>query len=263
LYIWLCCLLLANQLLRAPLESGLSIETLVSALFERSAFYYLGWFAVVSLLYESKAETQSTVTDIALALAVGAFNFLPAYSVSWLSATVVGVFLLIMSQGDRKIQSAATVLLALSFNGLWGQRIFDIFAPYLLLADAALVGTLLSLTQPGMTWDQTIVGSPDGHNVFIYSACSSFHNISLGLLCWVAVTKLFRSEWRRQDALVALCVTASVIVLNAGRLYLMALSPEHFAYWHDGVGEKLVGYATTLSVLFISLWGATRVARQT
>ena len=85
--------------------------------------------------------------------------------------------------------------------------------------------------------------------------CASFWK----LRCWVALTKLVRSEWVRADTLVALGITATVIALNASRLYLMALSPENFAYWHNGFGEQVFAYATTFAVLLISLWGAIRL----
>ncbi len=163
---------------------------------------------------------------------------------------------------DRRLQAAAAVLFALAFNGMWGPVIFEVLAIYLLRADAALVGTVLSLTQPGMTWHDTIVGKPDGHSLFIYSPCSSFHNISLGLLCWVAVTKLIRTAWVRADVLVAVGVTAAVIFLNASRLYLMALSPDYFTYWHDGFGGVVFAWVVTFAVVLISLWGAIRVRRK-
>lgn len=227
----------------------------------RSVFYYLGWYAVFCLLFESNPEAQSTKVDIAFAFLVATINFLSDTSVSWISATVIGIFLLATSQGDRKFQAAAAVLLALSFNVLWGPVLFDALAIHLLRADAALVGTALSLTQPGITWHDTIVGAPSGHSVFIYSPCSSFHNISLGLLCWVTLTKLVRTTWVYSDILVALAVCATVILLNGSRLYLMALSPDYFTYWHDGFGQQVFTWATTLAVLLISLWGAIRMGR--
>lgn len=237
------------------------IEALLPALMGKSAFYYLGWYAVFRLLSEGNPEARSTRADIAFALLVATINFLSDSSVSWMSATLAGLFLLATSHGDRKINAAAAVLLALSFNGMWGPLLFDVLAIYLLRADAALVGTVLTLTQPGATWHDTIVGVSSGHSVFIYSPCSSFHNISLGLLCWVALTKLVRTRWVRQDIHVAVAVCATVILLNASRLYLMALSPDYFTYWHDGFGQQVFTWATTLAVLLISLWGAVRAGR--
>ena len=195
------------------------------------------------------------------ALSIALLNFFSNYSVPWISTTVTGLFLLATSRGDATLKAVAAVLLALSFNGLWGPKFFDFFAFQLLRADAALVGTALSVTQPGLGWHETIVGSPDGHRVFIYNPCSSFHNISLGLLCWVALTKLVRTSWVRQDIFVALAVCAVVILFNGSRLYIMALSPDRFTYWHDGFGAQLFAWGTTFAVLLISLWGALRVGR--
>ncbi len=141
--------------------------------------------------------------------------------------------------------------------------LFDFFAFPLLQADAALVGGLSNLTQPGMGWAQTIVGTPEGHSVFIYGPCSSFHNISLGLLCWVTITKLTRTDWIVKDVLVALAVCAIVILFNGTRLYLMALGPDYFTYWHDGFGQHLFSWATVFGVLLMSLCGAICADRTT
>ena len=251
------CILLANQVLRIHAASvkGL-IDAIMPALMTRSVFYYLGWYVTLRLLFESSAETLSTKVDVTFVILIASLNFLSGNSIVWLSITITGIFLLVMSQGADKLKAAAVVLLALSFNGLWGPLFFDIFAFQLLRADAAIVGVALSATQPNMAWGETIVGMPDGHSVQIYGPCSSFHNISLGLLCWVSVTKLVRTDWIRSDFLVALFVCAAVILLNGARLYLMALSPDHFAYWHDGFGQQLFAWGTTFTVLLMSLRGA-------
>lgn len=263
MFLWLALLLLANQLFQgftSVPRSGF-LDGFVALLGERSAFYYLAWVAVFRLLLDSASDTRASPLDCLVACLVAALNFLSANSVAWLSATATGLFLLVTSPGDRKLQAAATVLLALCLNGLWGPLLFDAFAPQFLQVDAALVGSVLTLTQPGMMWDQTILGTPGGHRIFVYTACSSFHNISLGLLCWVSVLKLARTTFVRSDALFALAVAGTVILLNASRLYLMALSEPHFVYWHDGFGQHLFAWAMTFSVLLISLWGALRRVR--
>ena len=267
LFLWLACILLANQLIRIDAFSSMSglLEALLPMLMGKDVFYYLGWYAVLSLLFESRPEPRSGRTDIAVVLLIALLNFLPDHAGRWpwLSTTAMGLFVLATSQGDGKLKAAATVLLALAINGFWGPTIFEIFAFQLLLADAALVGTALSATQPGMGWNETIIGMADGHRVLIYGPCSSFHNISLGLLCWVTLTKLIRTTWVVPDILVALVVCATVILLNGSRLYLMALSPDQFTYWHDGFGEQVFAWGTTFAVLLITLWGALRLGRAT
>lgn len=257
--LWLACILFANQILvlLVGIPGGDTLG-IAQALLSRSVFFYLGWYVVVTLLLASKPDQPVSPFEVATALSLAALNLLPALSSNWLSTTAVAVFLLFSSRSDNKVKAAATVLLAVCFNGYWGPKFFDLFAYYLLRADAALVGAALYLTQPGMGWEETIIGRPGVHTVLIFSPCSSFHNISLGLLCWISVTKMTRTSWMRGDFAVALVVCATVILFNATRLYLMALSNERYIYWHEGPGEQVVAWGTTMSVLLISLWGAAR-----
>jgi hypothetical protein len=266
LFVWLACIILANDILflsvhppagAPPLADPL--QAIVHALASKNVFHYLAWYAVFSLLLASDRHQPARALDVALALSTASLIVLPTHLWVWLSATLTGLYLLAAHPNDARLSAAATVVLALAFNAYWGPRLFDFLAYYILRADAVFVGTLLWLTQPGMGWEGTIVGNPEGHRVFIYSPCSSFHNISLGLLCWVSLTKLFRTTWARADLAIALLVCAAVIGLNAIRLYLMALSLEHYRYWHGGAGERLVAWATTTVVLLISLRGAMRV----
>ena len=232
------------------------------ALLNKSAIYYLGWYATLQLLLEDRSAAAATKSDVAFALAITLFNFLPAYSVPWISVTATGAYILATSGGNTRQNASAAVLLALAFNGLWGPKLFDFFAIYLLRADAALVGAALSATQPGMGWDDTIVGTYDGHRVLIFGPCSSFHNISLGLLCWVAISRLVHQVWRWQDLMIGLVVCIAVVLLNGTRLYLMALAPESFGYWHDGFGETIFTWVTTFTILLISLWGIYRTTER-
>lgn len=257
--LWLACILFVSQILVSPVgPSGGQTSGFIHALLSRSIFYYLGWYVVVTLLLASDRDQPASRFEVATALSLAALNLLPGLNSSWLSTTAVALFVYFSRRSDDKVKAAAIVLLALCFNGYWGPRVFDLFAYYLLRADAALVGAALYLTQPGMGWEGTIIGRPGVHSVLIFSPCSSFHNISLGLLCWASVTKMYRTSWVRGDFAVALSVCAIVILLNAVRLYLMALSSEYYAYWHQGPGEQVAAWGTTMAVLLISLWGAAR-----
>ena len=257
--LWLACILFASQLLFIPAgDPGTEATTFADALLSKSVFYYLGWYVVCVRLLASKADQPASVYELALGLFLAAVNVLPGTASTWLAATGVALFLLFSSRSDDQVRAAAVVLLALSVNGYWGPKIFDLFAYYLLRADAALVGAVLHLTQPGMGWHDTIIGHLGGHTVLIFGPCSSFHNISLGLLCWVSILKLTRTSWVRKDFAVAFAIVLTVILLNAVRLYLIALSSEQYEYWHRGPGEQIVAWATTMAVLAISLWGVAR-----
>jgi exosortase/archaeosortase family protein len=258
LLLWLACILFASQILVPPGGTSGEAVGFMQALLSRSIFFYLAWYVVITLLLASDRHQPTSRFEVASMLSLAALNLLPVLNSSWLSTTAIAVFLLLRPRNDAAVRAAATVLLALCFNGYWGPKLFDLFAYYLLRADAALVGAALYLTQPGMSWDGTVIGRPGAHSVLIFSPCSSFHNISLGLLCWVSVTKMYRTSWIRRDFAVALGVCATVILFNAVRLYLMALGSEQYAYWHVGPGEQVVAWGTTMAVLLISLWGATR-----
>jgi hypothetical protein len=108
--------------------------------------------------------------------------------------------------------------------------------------------------QSGFTWNNTIIHS-GAHSIVVLSGCSSFHNISLGLLAWIALTKLARPVWVKADAAVALAVCAAVLLLNLLRIYLLALSAESYAYWHTGPGEQIFVWVTSATVVAIALAG--------
>jgi hypothetical protein len=266
LLFWLACILFANQLFSPPIDPSIAAPsdaqgglTLFRAVFSRSIFYYLGWYAVLSLLIASDARHPATARDIAVTVSAALLNFIPASSSNWLATTAVALFLVVRGHRDANLSAASAVLLALSFNGFWGPKLFDVFAYYIVHVDAALVGAALAATQPAMEWTGTIIGQPGGHSLLIFGPCSSFHNISLGLLCWISITKLVRTSWARADLAVAVGVCAIVVLLNASRLYLMALGHDYYVFWHGGPGEQFVAWVMTVLVLLISLWGAVRL----
>ncbi len=258
-FAWIACILFINDLARIEVESSSGIfPALIESVTSKSIFYYLGIYAVIRLLLEGDADRQVGSLDIGLGLAACVISVLPFKSVVWLVATLWAFYLLVSGGSDRKVKAAAVVLLALATNRLWGPIFFDSFESALLHADAALAGTALIFSHPDLTWHGNVIGAAEGHRIIILSGCSSFHNISMGLLCWAALTKLARPTWDWSDAAFAFGVVAVVIGLNVSRLYLMALSYDQYIYWHNGFGSQLYEIAATLAVLTISLWGACR-----
>jgi hypothetical protein len=258
LSIWVVSILAAHYALTFSVPAHASFfDVLVQSLASRSVFHYLGWFAVFRLLADSSMSRPATGADFALGLAASLIPFLPGSGHFWLSITLAGIYLYHTGRGDLHVRAAATVLLALSLNGFWGRLFFDLFAPFLLWVDTALVAAFLSVVRSGVTWNNTIIASGD-HSIVVLSGCSSFHNISLGLLAWVALTKLARPDWVRADARVAIAVCAAVLLLNLLRIYLLALGAESYAYWHTGTGEQIFVWVTSTIVVAIALLGVLR-----
>jgi hypothetical protein len=260
--LWLAAALLCQQLLIVPASSFATyVEGLQGHLAEKNVFTYVAWFAVLSLIADSTRQAQARTSDVIVLLAVVAAGILTARSAHWLALTASATYFMVRDRSDIKLSAAGAVMLALAFNGFWGPRFFELFAYYLLKADAALVGAALEATRTGVQWSETVVGASSAHSIIVYGPCSSFHNISLGLLCWVALTKLARPRWLTSDIWVGLAVVLTVIALNVSRLYLMALDAESYTYWHTGAGQLIFAWATTLSVLAISLYGALCLGR--
>jgi hypothetical protein len=257
LFLWVALVLFANRFLRFETQTAASLSDALAALLtQNSVFHYIGWYAVFSLLRDAPLRERSRWWEVALALGLCVVNLSSAEAVVWISATAVSLYLWVTCASDVRIKAAAAVLFALSLNGLWGPLFFRIFSFPLLVADAALVGGTLSLFQDGAGWQGTIVAVNGGHRILLYGPCSSFHNISLGLLCWVSLTMLARPDWVRGDLTVASIMVGVVVLLNTARLYLMALSIENYNYWHEGAGVEVYAWATTFCVLAIGLWGS-------
>jgi hypothetical protein len=119
-----------------------------------------------------------------------------------------------------------------------------------------VVGTLLQLTWAGAVWHDNVITMPSGHGILLYPYCSSFHNVSLAVLCWVTVTNLIDLNWRRSNYVTGVVVVVAMIVFNTGRLYLMALGPYSYHYWHEGAGSDIFQIGASLSVLLLTLCGS-------
>jgi hypothetical protein len=134
--------------------------------------------------------------------------------------------------------------------------LFSLFAFDLLRADAAIVGAFLDLTQSGYAWHDNVIAT-QGHSIEIYSGCSSFHNVSLAMLCWVTLTKLTRPIWIATDFIFGAAACAVMIAVNVARLYVAALSYGSYEYWHNGDGAHIFQVGVSVIILLICLWGCS------
>ena len=189
--------------------------------------------------------------------------FLPTDRAIWLAATVAAVVAWICGRGDPKVRAAGTVLAALSAQKLWGYILFGLFALPLLRAETAVVGTILQIAQPGTVWTDNIIRLPSGHAIVVYSGCSSFHNLSLALLCWATVISLRNENWQFRDLKFGCAVGITMVLFNVARLCLMAWNANLYHYWHDGTGAQIFAVGASVSVLLISLYGSGLTTKTT
>jgi len=265
LFIWFAAILVATKFFQSVLVvSGLSVwDHLFIQAMGMGAFQLLAWYAVFRLLAREPSDAGATRQDFAVMgllavvnIVLGAINVVPTQRVIWIVATLAAIYIFTTSAKGSYARAAATVLLALCAQALWGPVFFSLFALDLLRGDAILVGTLLDATRSGYTWHDNIIET-QGHGIEIYGNCSSFHNVSLSVLCWVTLTKLSRPNWIPSDFIFGAAVCVTMIAANVARLYVAALSYTSYVYWHNGFGAHIFQVGVSVMILLIGLWGSS------
>jgi len=239
----------------------ISFAQLVSILQSVGIFQYLAWYVILRLLGSSDPIPVARWRDFLITAALCLLVFLPTSRMIWVAATGLAVYLWIFNLRDLKLRSAGIVLAALSLQQLWGHIFFDLVAMPLLRAETAVLGTMLEVSRAGTVWQDNLIIGPSGHGIVMYPGCSSFHNLSLALLCWVTLTRLRHQNWRRRDLVPGGVIVGTMILLNLARLYLMALDTDSYHYWHDGIGAEIFGVGASVTILLLGLWGA-RAAKE-
>jgi exosortase/archaeosortase family protein len=261
--LWLAVGLFANQAIQ--LVDLHSYAAFAASLATQNYIYWLACFAVVYRLYLSDGAARATRLDLFLAVASAAAillsSFLPYRFAIGLLATVLAGYILITHTGDRNLKAAGAILLALSGQLVWGPIIFQFFTPELLRADAAIVGEALTSLRPDIVWTGTSFVGADGHSIALVGACSSFNNVSTAVLACATVAMLTRTEWCRRDLAAIAVACVAMVLINAGRICLLAWSGSSYQFWHDGAGVQILGIAETLVVLMIAWWGAASKRR--
>jgi exosortase/archaeosortase family protein len=240
-----------------------SLEALVSNLLAVGIFQYLAWYAVFRLLGSSDRAPVARWRDFLVTAGLCVLVFWPTSVMIWVAATGIAIYLWRVGAGDPRLRAAGIVLAALAVQEFWGHIFFDLVAFPLLKAEAAVVGTLMEAMRPGTVWHDNIVMGPGGFGIVIAISCSSFHNLSLAMLCWLTVSRLRRQDWRVRDVVIGGAIGLTMILLNVARLCVIGWSFELFHYWHDGAGAEIFAIGASLTILLMSLYGARPAGRPT
>ena len=264
LFLWICAILFFNQALGAVNQlPSASPGQVLSDLAAASVFQIMAWYAIFRLLASSDPRPPAEMRDILVALALCLPLFLPTTRTIKFVALGAAIFSWIRGRDDPNLRGAGVVLAALAIQQYWGHIVFDIFALPLLQAETAVVGTLVQAFRAGTEWQGNVIAGPSGFGIVVYSACSSFHNLSLAMLCWLTVSRLRNQSWRRRDLLTGCVIGAAMIACNVARLCLMAWSPDFYEYWHDGPGAQIFAVGASVMVLMLSLYGSRPAAPAT
>ena len=262
IFIWAAAILFLNQLYSVVKElPAASLEALLSDLLAIGIFQYLAWYVIFRLLGSSDRAPAAGSRDF---LVTGAFLllvFLPTSKMIWVAATGIAFYLWLFNGGDRKLCAAGVVLAALSVQELWGHIFFNFFTFQFLRAETAVVGIILEVVRPGTVWHDNAIMGPDGHGVVIINSCSSFHNLSLAMLCWLTFSRLRYQDWRARDFVIGGAIGITMILFNVARICLMAWDSDLLHYWHDGTGAQIYAIGASLTIVLLSLYGSRPAER--
>jgi exosortase/archaeosortase family protein len=262
IFLWVCAIIFLNQLFVSVNELPPdSPRQLLSDLGSVSFFQLMAWYAIFRLLASCDPTQVARIRDFLIALALCVPLFVLTNHIIWVVALLAAILGLIGRGGDSKLRAAGTVLAALSVQEFWAHNFFNLFALPLLRAETAVVGTILQAARAGTTWQDNIITGPSGFGIIVYSTCSSFHNLSLAMLCWLTVSRLRNQNWQSRDLVTGGVIGITMIACNVTRLCVMAWSPELYEYWHDGLGAQFFAVGASVLVLLLSLYGSRPAAR--
>jgi len=219
-------------------------------------YQLLAWgvgFYLLGRLFPIRRPNAFDIAGAIIVCLVGCFS-----SAAGLAA--LSLFLFMTGPRDVRRLAAATVFAALFTQQAIVPIIYDLLIQKMTQLDVVLVGTVVELTIPGATWQSDIISMPSGHAIQVVAGCCSFTNVSLAFLSWVALTKFERPEWHPLDLVVLVAAAGSQILLNTIRIYLMAMSPDMYLYWHMGPGSQIFAAIASAAVVLISAFGARWVS---
>lgn len=167
----------------------------------------------------------------------------------------IGLYLGVTSGTGTAERRLAIVLLTLTSTLIWGRLLLRLIAPSLLDLDAAFVGLL-----SGTGVDGNLVGFRGGGHFILGTPCSSVHSISLAVLFWGSLGQLLRQPVTWRSLLVCLAGMATMLVVNALRLTMIALYPSSFDWLHEGGGAQIFGWSSILISALVIFYGFALIA---
>lgn len=218
--------------------------------FDVSIIVLVACFAGLSLILVNRAGEVRTA-DLVLSSMLLLLVVLPIGATSWLAVTILSLYVLASGEAIGPRRRGTIILLAVTVPMLWSRLVFNLFARSILEVDAALVGWLLGTPRTG----NVVEFADHSGSLAIFPGCSSFANMSLAFLCWVAVSQYVEHKWRPQDLLWCASACFSVVAVNVVRISLMGINEAHYLLLHSPPAEILLSMVMLCLVLSISVAG--------
>lgn len=252
---------ISERVAKVLTEAGLG--TALAGTFDISVVVWCAWALCILFLLRSPIHTASRSDEVVVGLA-GVAVLIPIAPLSWLALTGLAIHILRTSPPRSLSHRAGWILLALTVPMFWARLLFAAFSDIILEADGILVGSLMGTPRIGNAI-QLVDGS--GY-LWIAPACSSLANISIGILCWVTVTKAVNHQGSVRDTGWIALTLLAVIAINVTRISLIGFYPTHFDLIHGPVGASvaswlILGAALAICLMAVRHSGAAEVASKT
>jgi exosortase/archaeosortase family protein len=213
-------------------------------IFDISVFVWLAAAAGLLLVARSPATRPSRGDGVLVALA-SITILLPVPALSWLAYTGLVLSLLVRSTPGSTLRRGAVILLAVTIPMFWARIFMSLFNDAILAADATFAAWAVGTQRSG-----NIVPFADGSGaMWIAPGCSSFTNISLAILAFVALVNVTARQWTPSVLALGVLTCGLVVGVNVTRISLIGYYPEYFELIHGQVGAGIAGWLTTLLIM--------------
>jgi exosortase/archaeosortase family protein len=223
--------------------------------FDVSVIVWAACFAAITLLLRADTADEIRPADTLVGSMTLLLTALPFGPPNWFALTALSLYVLYNSQSGSTRRRGALILLVVTVPMYWGPTVvFDLLSRPITQIDALVVSGLIGAERIG----NLVKFIDESGYILIEPACSSFANMSLGIVAWVTVTQLVERRWSPSDFLWCALVTLSVFAVNVGRLSLIVLYRDHFDTIHGAIGAAVAGWLSLVLMLVICFFGVRR-----
>jgi hypothetical protein len=121
-----------------------------------------------------------------------------------------------------------------------------------------LVATLIGAERAGNVVNFVGGDFHGAHEMQIWPACSSFHNISHAALAWVALTQTLGRDLEIKDFFWCGFAMISAASVNLARLSMIALWPKYYDTIHGPLGGEIAAALTITLIACVCIVGQRR-----
>jgi hypothetical protein len=238
-----CLVACANGLVARVIEDVRAPSP--SLLLGLSPFEGLAVFCAARLLTQGQG---AEVPRLGLAHGLAALAMLaPSASGAWAVLFAFAGWRALRAKGGAR--SGFLIFAAFALAQGWSALGFKMFSAPLLALDAALAAQALALLGMAPRVLGNVVEVAGGHSIVVLVTCATLHRLPLALVAALALA----APASLRDC-VRVCAVAAVgyAALNLVRLVLMGLSPQHYAFMHEGAGASLYDAAQTILVFLVA-----------